>query len=223
VHGREGVPGEGRLALDPVLLGHAKRRAEQRLRGGGAEHDDDVGRDGLELAGEPRRAGFHLVARRLVVHAALAAAGELEVLDDVGHVRVAARNPGGGEGVVEHAARRTDERPACEILRVAGLLADQHHARVLAALAEHRLGRVAIEGTSATRRDTGAHRGERVLRRQELASPRHLRRALTLACGRHARLRCIRHAVSPHHGNLRARAPSEERYGERARRRGLGL
>ena len=40
---------------------------------------------------------------------------------------------------------RTDERPAGQVLLVAGLLADEHDRRVERAFAEHRLRRVLVE------------------------------------------------------------------------------
>src|SRR5439155_18349610 len=65
----------------------------------------------------------------------------LEVLDDVRDVGVAAVDPGVLEGAVEELPGRADERPAGEVLLVAGLLADEHQAGRLAPLAEDGLGR----------------------------------------------------------------------------------
>jgi hypothetical protein len=81
----------------------------------------------------------------LPVEAELAPALELEVLDDVGHVRQVAVDAGLGEGLVEHAPGRADERAPGPVLTVARLLADQHHLGVGGAGAEHRLGGVAVQ------------------------------------------------------------------------------
>ena len=60
----------------------------------------------------------------------------LEVLDRVGDVDLVAVDAGGGERLVEQAPRGADERMALFVLLVAGLLADEHDARVTRPLAE---------------------------------------------------------------------------------------
>jgi hypothetical protein len=86
------------------------------------------------------------------VDAPLAAgrATPLEVLHDVRDVHGRAIDAGLGQRLVQQASRGTDERLAGDVLAVAGLLPHQHQLRALAALAEHGLGRVAVEVTGAT-------------------------------------------------------------------------
>jgi len=77
----------------------------------------------------------------------------LEVLDGVGHVDLCAVDPGLLERLVEHRARRPDERPSDEVLAIAGLLTDEHDRGPAATLPEHALGRARPEVTGATRVD----------------------------------------------------------------------
>src|SRR5688572_13314887 len=122
----------------PVLPGHLERAAEQRLRRGRAEADDDLRLHDLELGLEPRPARLDLGGVRLGVNADLAAPAPptpaaqtgrrlpLEVLDRVGHVRRPAVDAGFGQPLVEHPPRRSDEGPPGQVLLVARLLADEH-------------------------------------------------------------------------------------------------
>src|SRR5262249_46832800 len=68
-----------------------------------------------------------------------------EVLDGVGDVDVVPVDAGGVEGPVEHAPGRADERPPGQVLTVARLFPDEHQRGRYPALAEHGLGRVAIQ------------------------------------------------------------------------------
>jgi len=77
--------------------------------------------------------------------APLAAHRVLEVLDHVGHIHLAAIDPGLHQRLVEHPPRRAHERLALDVLAVAGLLAHEHHLRLLEPFAEHRLGRALVE------------------------------------------------------------------------------
>jgi hypothetical protein len=81
----------------------------------------------------------------LLVQAQAAAALELEVLDDVGHIRQLAVDAGLLQGLVEHAPGGADERAPLPVLAVARLLPDQHHLGPGGALAEHGLGGVAVQ------------------------------------------------------------------------------
>ena len=83
--------------------------AEQRLGRRGAEQEQRGRLDDVELGPQPRHAGVDLALARLLMDAALAALLELEVLDDVGDVDVGACDPDGLEGLVELAARGSDE------------------------------------------------------------------------------------------------------------------
>jgi hypothetical protein len=81
-----------------------------------------------------------LGAARPLVHAPLAAQPVLEVLDRVSHVDPSALDPRGDERLIEQLAGGADERPAGQIFRVAGLLADEHHRCVGRVLARTRSG-----------------------------------------------------------------------------------
>jgi hypothetical protein len=61
------------------------------------------------------------------------------MLHRVGDVKMLAVYARRFERAVEEPARRADERQAFLVFLVAGLLSDQHHARVRVARAEHRL------------------------------------------------------------------------------------
>src|SRR5205814_6421342 len=104
-------------------------RPEQRLPGGRAEQDEDLGVDDVELRAQPRQARPDLPPRGLLVDAPLAALLELEVLDDVGDVDVPAVDADNRQRLVELAPRRPDEYVAEPILTVAGHLAHHHHLR----------------------------------------------------------------------------------------------
>ena len=132
--GEVGVDRPAPVAPDPDV------RAEQRLRGGGAEADQRLRLDDLDLGLEPREAGRHLPAIGLLVDPALAPELVAEMLDRVRDVDVLAGDAGPLEALVEHFARGADERMSLDVLAVAGLLADQHQAGACGALAHDRLG-----------------------------------------------------------------------------------
>jgi len=92
---------------------------------------------------------------------------ELEVLDHVGHVGLGALDARGLQPAVELATGGADERPARQVLLVAGLLADQHHARAFQALAEDSLGCAAPEVAAAAAGRRLAERLERAALGQE--------------------------------------------------------
>jgi len=89
-----------------------------------------------------------------------------EVLNHVGDVDVGAIDPGILQGAVEDPAGGADEGVALDVLSVARLLADEHHAGSLRSLAEDRLRRVAIQVAALTALDglgegvQGAFRGK---------------------------------------------------------------
>ena len=129
------------IGLDRLstLLRHAEGAAEQRLRGGRAQANEDVGPDELQLGVQPRAAGGDLGPVRLRVDPALAARAPLEVLHRVRQVDARPVDTGFRERLVEQPSCRADERPALAILAVARLLADEHQLRVFRPFAEHGL------------------------------------------------------------------------------------
>ena len=71
------------------------------------------------------------------------------MLHRVGDIDLRPVDAGFFQCAVEHLPGRSDKRFAGEIFLVAGLLADQHHLRMLRAFAEHGLGRIFPERTGA--------------------------------------------------------------------------
>src|SRR5690348_8252165 len=169
VHGGDDVLGEARpLDRLAALLGDLEAAAQERLRSRGPERHEHPGGHERELAVEPGAAGGDLGSVRLVVDAPLAARTPLEVLDGVRHIDVVACDAGGLERLVEHVARRTDERMTGDVFLVSRLFADQHHPRIRASLAEHRLRCVAPQIASATLVHRASQTGERAFVRREL-------------------------------------------------------
>ena len=142
---RHDMRGERRGNEFAAPPGDAEVAAEQGLRGGGAETDDDVGREHGDLRLEPGMTGLDLARPRLAVEPPLAALHPFEVLHRVGDIDEAAIDPGRGQGTVEQPPGGTDEGQAGAILGIARLLADQHQPRLGRPGAEHRLGRVPVE------------------------------------------------------------------------------
>ena len=110
------------------------RVAEQRLRRGIAERDQDVRVHQLDLALDEGQADLRLLRRRRAV------AGR-PPRNDVGDIGLAAIEADRGDHAVEQLARAADERQALDVLVAAGRLADEHHARLRIAVGEHELGR----------------------------------------------------------------------------------
>src|SRR5512132_546763 len=123
----------------------AKARAQQRLGRRRPEHHEGAGPDEAKLRVEPRFARVDLAALRALMDAPLAAFLELEVLDDVGDVDVAALDPDGLEGSVELATGRSHERTALAVLAIPGYLPDEHDARPAPPLAKYGLRGVAVQ------------------------------------------------------------------------------
>src|SRR5690606_12981149 len=100
------------------------------LRGRRAEGHDQFGPEGVELGEEPRAAGVRLPAGGLLVDAPtpFLELRELEVLDRVGDVDVAALDARPLQGPVEQPSGGAGERLAGLVLVVAGLLPHQDEA-----------------------------------------------------------------------------------------------
>src|SRR5262245_39705756 len=129
MHRRERGRAEPRGDWSAARDRHAKVAAQQRLCGRRSEAHDQLGLDQLDLLLEPGQAGSYLASCRLLVEAPLPLCDPFEVLDDVRDVRVAARDLGRGERLVEQSSRRPDEGLASLVFLVARLLAYQHHPR----------------------------------------------------------------------------------------------
>jgi hypothetical protein len=79
-----------------------------------------------------------------------AARFKLEVLDRVGEITVIAFDAGLLEAAIKQLSRRADERPAGQILFVAGLLSYEYDFRGFRTLPEDDLSGAAVEITSST-------------------------------------------------------------------------
>src|SRR4029079_1536941 len=94
MHGGGHARRERRRDERPALLRDLEALAEQRLRGGGAETDEDPRLDQRDLRFEPWPACRNLRSVRLRVDAPLAARLPLEVLHDVGDIDEFPVDPG---------------------------------------------------------------------------------------------------------------------------------
>ena len=124
---RPGGPTRGQE--EAALLHQSERGAEDRVRGGRAQTHEHLGMHRLQLRFQPGPAGEDLRLLRRLVQSALAGVDELEMLDDVGEVELAAVEAHLAERAVEDLARRAHERQALPVLLVSRLLADQSETR----------------------------------------------------------------------------------------------
>src|SRR5215208_162710 len=127
---------ELRLDRHPTLFRDAEVAPEQRLCSRRAEADHHARFDHAELRLEPRSARGDLRPVRLRVDPSLPPRGPLEVLDDVRHVRLRPIDACLVHRLIEQAPSWADERLPFAVLAVARLLADEHHLRLAATLAE---------------------------------------------------------------------------------------
>ena len=109
-----------------ALFHHTERGAEERLRRGCAEAEDDAGSNECDLALEPREAGAHLGPIGCLVNASFRSrfARPLEVFYGVGDVDIVAVDAGRLECAVEQSAGWSDERSSGAVLCISGLFAD---------------------------------------------------------------------------------------------------
>jgi hypothetical protein len=77
-------------------------------------------------------------------------AGELEVLDNVGLVRLLGVDARIGKRAGKQPPRRTDKRQALYILAISGLFAHQHHWGVGMTVPEDGLRRILVQRTTTT-------------------------------------------------------------------------
>ena len=123
------------------ILHDAEARTQQRFRRRGAEAQNHLGLDELELILEPRKTGSHFAGTRGLVQPALGAgvARPLEVLDGIGDVDIVAVDSRDVECVIEQTARGTNEGSSLLVLLIARLLTNSDDARRTRTLAEHGL------------------------------------------------------------------------------------
>src|SRR3954470_16078540 len=131
---------ERRLDQFATTLAHPKTFAEQRLRGGGAEANEDGRLYHVQLRLKPRMARCDFAAVWLLVNAPLANGLPLEMLHDVCDVNLVAVDSHFLQNLVEEFSGRTHEWAASKVFIVARLFADEHHLRIGRAFAEDCLG-----------------------------------------------------------------------------------
>ena len=149
---------------------HAKRRPEDRLRGGGSQTDERLGLDQCELRLEPRPARRDLRRIGFLVDPLLSSWFPFEVFDDIGHVDARATDASSLQTRVEQVAGGTDERSSLSILLITRLLAEKKNLGVYRTFTEHRLSRALPERTGAAARGGASKRRGRWLSRNERRS-----------------------------------------------------
>ena len=127
------------VALDAMLF------ADERLRRGGPQTNDDFGANALEFRIEPRAAGDHFGKRGFLVDTPFAAQFGFEVFHGVGDIDLGARNPGFLEGTIEKVTRGPDEWTAGEVFFIARLLSHHHDSGSGRSFAKDGLRSVAVE------------------------------------------------------------------------------
>src|SRR5678815_4176514 len=100
---------------------------------------------------EPRLTSHDLPHCRFLMQASFAPLDPSKMFDGVGDVYLVPRDARFSKSLVEHPARRSDERMSLTVFDVAGLLADQNDTRMFRPFAENRLGRIPVEITSLAR------------------------------------------------------------------------
>src|SRR3954464_15065615 len=120
MHRRQRAGGPARRYRAAAVADDAKILAEQRLRGGRAERDEDFRPNGGKLGLEPRKAGGDFRRIGLAVDAPGAARHPFEMLDRIAEIDVASLDPGLDETAVEQSARRPDKRMPGLVLDIAG-------------------------------------------------------------------------------------------------------
>src|SRR5207248_11187039 len=123
------------------------------------EHEDRR-LDGRNLSSEPGPAGADLRRIGLLVESTFALGFPLEVLDRIGDIHTRSVDSGSGEGLVEQAACRANERFALDVFPVTRLLADKQHFGVRGSLTKDRLRACLVEVTGLAARCRLAEAGQ---------------------------------------------------------------
>ncbi len=140
----------GKLDGAAARLGDAKGAAQQGLRRGCSEADDQFRAHGFDLGVEPWAAGGDFVRVRFLVNSQLAARLPLEVLDGIGDVGGCAIDAGCLHAGIEQMAGGSDKGCACLIFFVAGLFANKEYRGSLWACSKNGLRGVTVEVAAAT-------------------------------------------------------------------------
>src|SRR5215471_8470429 len=162
----------GSLEKFASIARDAKVRAEESLRGGRAQTDEDARADDRELGFEPGSAGSDLRCLGSLVNPALSALDEFEMLDDIGDIDRSAREVGRGERTIEHLSGGSDEGRTLKVLLISGLFSHENGSRRRRSLAEDGLRRMTVEIAAAAGRG-GARELAQVLGRRQIGPCPH--------------------------------------------------
>src|SRR6266542_6784497 len=153
---------DDQAVLAPGLPVHAADRLGREVlvhRVPAERHDDPRPQHG-EMPLEPDVARGDLIGPRVAVLG-------WPVPHDVRDEHLRAVEPDAREELVEELARRADERPALDVLVVAGGLAEEEDARLPAALAGHGLPRAAVQRARGAGPDLGRDVEQRIGQRAD--------------------------------------------------------
>src|SRR5262245_13080095 len=100
--------------------------SQERLRSGCSQAHQDFGFDDLNLLLQPGEAGRNFSCARLVVDPLLPSWYPLEVLYNIGDVRLSPIDSSQSHGLIKHSACRTDKRLSLPIFFVPRLLSYEY-------------------------------------------------------------------------------------------------
>src|ERR1700740_3686944 len=155
MHRRHYVRSKFRLYQLPPLTHHAEVPAQQRLRRGRSQADDDLGFHCVQFGIQPGTTSVYLRIPRLLVDAPLTTLGRrpLEMFYNIRDVDFIPVDAGFNERLIQQLSRRAHERAAGEVFLISGLFAYEHDRSLRRSLAENRLSCMLpkITGTAISR------------------------------------------------------------------------
>ncbi|CUX50055.1 hypothetical protein AGR7C_Lc140187 [Agrobacterium deltaense Zutra 3/1] len=132
----------------PAFLRHTARASRQRIKGRGAHGHDKIRIDKAQFCTQPPGAALHFPAVRAGMQPSFPTLLEFKMFYGVGHITLRTIYLGFLEAFLEQTACRADERPALQVFFIAGLFANEDHARPAVAVTKNQLGGVPVEVTS---------------------------------------------------------------------------
>jgi hypothetical protein len=145
VHGCHDMRCQRRFETFSAALRDPESAAKQRLRGGGAEANNDFGLEQGDLGIEPWPARGDFGRVWFFVDAAFSARFPFEVFDGIGDVGFVAIDAGLFECCIQQFAGGADERPPLAIFLIPGLFSDEKDSRLARAVAKDGLRGVFVE------------------------------------------------------------------------------
>src|SRR4029079_4120217 len=143
-----GAAAKGRFHNTSTIARHARRRTENRFRGGGTETGQDRRFDQSEFRFEPWTARGNVARSRGFMEPSFSTRLPFEMFHRVCDVNDLSIDPSFLERAVEQLAGWPDKRFPLQILLVAGLFADKNNLRIFGSLPENRLSGVFVKRTS---------------------------------------------------------------------------